>query len=149
MSRRYGATAELTPVAANDSIWNLIAATTVKPGIYDLILGCATTPADVGANIQISRTTADGTATSVTPLALDPDDVAALSTFKSDYTAEPTYTASTILMSISMNQRATFRWVAAPGGELYANSLAANGLGCRFVATGSTVAWESTIHWVE
>ena len=41
----------------------------------------------------------------------------------------PTYTANTILWSAGVNQRATYRWVAAPGSELLIPATASNGIG--------------------
>ena len=51
---------------------------------------------------------------------------------------------------IGLNQRATFRWVAAPGGELIAKALAENGLMLRTVAMSSgTPNMNVTVHFWE
>jgi hypothetical protein len=106
--------------------------------VYDLLIGTNGTPADNYLQWDISRMTAAGTATSVTPQALDPADVAALGTANNNYTAEPTITASSSLLNVGVNQRASYRWVAAPGSELVFPATAANGLALRTLSGGYT-----------
>jgi len=52
--------------------------------VYDLLIGTNGTPADNYLQWDISRLTADGTGTAVTPNPLDPADVAALATAKNN-----------------------------------------------------------------
>jgi hypothetical protein len=106
--------------------------------VYDLLIGTNGTPADNYLQWDISRMTAAGTATSVTPQALDPADVAALGSANSNYTAEPTITANSSLLNVGVNQRASYRWVAAPGSELVFPATAANGLALRTLSGGYT-----------
>jgi len=118
-----------------------IAATTgaLRRGkVYDLLIGTNGTPADNYLQWDISRMTAVGTATSVTPQALDPADVAALGTAANNYTAEPTVTANSSLLNVGVNQRASYRWVAAPGSELVFPATANNGLALRTLSGGYT-----------
>ena len=61
---------------------------------------------------------------------------------------EPTYTANLVLLSVALNQRATFRWVASPGGELVYPATASNGLGIQ-TTTASAVAISATVHYNE
>ena len=61
-----------------------------------------------------------------------------------NHTIEPTYTAAAIVLMIPLNQRATFRWVAAPGSELVAPATAANGFGIQ-TTTSSAVAITGTL----
>jgi hypothetical protein len=106
--------------------------------VYDLLIGTNGTPADNYLQWDISRMTAAGTATSVTPQALDPADVAALGSANNNYTAEPTITAGSSLLNVGVNQRASYRWVAAPGSELVFPATAANGLALRTLSGGYT-----------
>lgn len=107
--------------------------------IYDMVLGAEATPADTVYLWQVQRCTTQGTATGVTPTALDPADAAALFDAAENHTINGTLTAGQILLSIPLNQRATFRWVAAPGGELIAPATASNGMGLLTpTATGLT-----------
>jgi hypothetical protein len=106
--------------------------------VYDLLIGTNGTPADNYLQWDISRMTADGTGTAVTPNQLDPADVAALATAKNNYSAEPTITASSSLLNVGVNQRASYRWVAAPGSELVFPATASNGLALRTLSGGYT-----------
>jgi len=99
--------------------------------IYDILFGSEAVPADAGLLWQFNRYTAAGTSTAVTPQALDPADAAFLGQAGENHTVEPTYTANAILLNVPLNQRATFRWVAAPGGELVYPATTANGIGVR------------------
>ena len=87
---------------------------------------------------DVSRITANGTGTAVTPVALDPADAAAASTANANYTAEPTVTASSSGFYVGINQRASYRWVAAPGSELVAPATANNGFTVRVRSGGYT-----------
>ena len=80
----------------------------------------------------------------------DSADPAAVSVCGKNHTVEPTYTAIASLLDIALNQRATFRWVAAPGSELMAPATAANGIGlqCQGVG-GSGVAVIATVLFAE
>ena len=125
---------------ANTTILGLIGSAAIRPSIYDLVMGSDATPADNAAEYVLQRTTTAGTSTAVTPRPLDPLTVAATATAGEAHSAEPTYTANIILLQWAQNQRATFRWVAAPGGELVIAATAANGIGLRVIGiAGSAV----------
>lgn len=95
--------------------------------LYDLIIGSEATPADNAFLWSLQRCTTAGTATAVTPLPLDPaDSTAATIVGGQNHTVDPT--GSTEIMRMPLNQRATFRWVAAPGSELLIPATASNGL---------------------
>jgi hypothetical protein len=130
------------------TILALVSAATIRPALYDLVIGSGSTPADAAVKFHLERFTAVGTEGSgFTPLALDPDDAAARADYGVGvYAAEPTYTAGGILLAISVNQRATFRWVAAPGSEFKAPATANNGIGLQSqaVSTG-TPTYEATM----
>jgi hypothetical protein len=106
--------------------------------VFDVLIGTNGTPADNFLQWDISRMTADGTGTAVTPNPLDPADVAALATAKNNYSAEPTITANSSLFNVGVNQRASYRWVAAPGSELLFPAVAGNGLALRALSGGYT-----------
>jgi hypothetical protein len=115
---------------------------------YDIVFGSEASPADNAFLYLVQRCTALGTSTAVTPQPLDPADAATESDAGENHTIEPTYTANAVLLSIGLNQRATFRWVAAPGGELVYPATASNGLGVQ-TPTSSAVAISSTVHYAE
>jgi hypothetical protein len=134
---------------AADTVLSVIAATTVRPKIFDIVLSSPSTPNDYDAEFFLQRFSADGTGTAVTPQPLDFNERAAVATSKHTYTAEPTLTADEILLQLAHNQRATTRWVAAPGSELIIPALAGDGLAllCNAVSTQFTEA--ATIFFTE
>lgn len=137
----YSTRGSMALIAA-DTVLSVIAATTVRPKVSDLILSSPSTPNDYSAEFYLQRFSADGTGTGVTPQPLDFGERAAVATSKHTYTAEPTLTANEILLQIAMNQRATVRWVAQPGRELVIPALAGDGLAllCNAVSTQFTAA---------
>lgn len=148
MSRKYAAVGDQTP-ASTTTIVGCTASTSTRGWLYELVIGSIGAPEDKYSSIAVGRYTAAGTSTSVTPLALDPANPAALLSAGSNHTSEPTYTAGATLLAFGMNARATFRWIAAPGGELVIPATSANGIGVYFVATNSTIDHKATIHWEE
>ena len=138
LNRTASATASLGTVIAD--------ATRPRRGkLYDVIFGSEATPADNAFRYIVQRITAAGTSTAVTPQALDPGDAATEFDAGENHTIEPTYTAGAILLAVGLNQRATFRWVASPGGELVYPATASNGLGVQ-TPTSSAVAITATLH---
>lgn len=135
---------------ANKTLITVIAATTVRPAMFDVVVGCSATPADQATKLAVTRwTTSAGTAgSSPTPLVLDPGDVAALATAGITHSGEPTY-ASTNLLTISMNQRASFRWVSSPGYELKNPATATTGLGLQLVTATATTVYDGCVYWFE
>lgn len=126
--------------SATKTIANIIAATTVRPRIFDCVVGSQATPADQAMEVSLKRFTTVGTAGSnPTPLPLDPSDVASTATAGITHSGEPTYTAGGTLLDININQRSTFRWVASPGFEFVCPATASNGIGLQMVAATAAV----------
>lgn len=126
MARRYSVAAQDTNTAATSQV-GVTSAATIRPKVYDLICGSDATPADNAAEYNLQRHTAAGTSTAFTPVALDPGDPVSLAASGFNHSVEPTYTANALLLEWAQNQRATFRWVAAPNSELVLPATAANG----------------------
>ena len=142
---------DLTRTASTTASVGTIVADATRPRRgkwYDIILGAEATPADNAFRYVLQRCTAAGTSTAVTPQPLDPADAATEADAGENHTIEPTYTAAALLLVVALNQRATFRWVASPGGELVYPATASNGIGVA-TPTSSAVAISSTIHFVE
>ena len=117
--------------------------------VYDLLIGSEATPADNGFLWQVQRCTAAGTSTAVTPQSLDPaDTLASTIVCGENHSVDATRTANAFLLTLGLNQRASFRWVAAPGGELIIPATASNGLAI-VTLTSSAVAVSSTVHFEE
>ena len=109
--------------------------------LYDLSVGADGTPADNVIVWDISKQTAAGGATTVTPIALDPADSAMLGVATAHSSAEGTITAASALFNLGVNQRASYRWVAAPGSELLYPAVHASGLALR----AKSPAYASTV----
>lgn len=118
--------------------------------VYDIIVGSEATPADAAILWKVQRCTVAGTSTAVVPAMLDAADVLTEYDAGENHTIEATYTTDMHLLHIPLNQRATFRWVAAPGGELVMPATAANGFGIQTdVLTTGTPVITATIHACE
>jgi hypothetical protein len=147
--RRYSTYGHQAVTSPTDSVLGVTSAATIRPAIYDLILGSLATPADNAIQVLAQRYTAAGTGDSVTPVALDSGDPASLAASSVNHTVEPTYTANAILLDIPLNQRSTQRWVASPGGELKMPATAANGIGIQPVHASFTGEFTCTAHFFE
>ena len=113
---------------------------------YDILVGTAGTPADNYMQFDVSRVTAAGTSTAFTPLQLDPADAVALSAAGVNSTVEPTVTASSSMWNVGINQRASYRWVAAPGSELlYPAASSATGTNGLVLQARSPTGYTGTV----
>jgi len=130
MARSYSVSAG--GIAAQNSATvpqaQIVGAATIRPKIYDLVIGSSSTPADQAAQMKLARSsTASTGGTAVTPSPIDPGDPASLASAM----VAPSMSAPTLgvtLLQWAQNQRATFRWVAAPGKELVIPATANNGI---------------------
>lgn len=132
-------------------IINLTGSASIRCCVYDVIIGSDAAPADLAGEFVIDRTTDAGTGgTALTENALDPLTVAASgAAVGGTFTTAPVDTANSNLIMLGLNQRATFRWVAAPGGELISAAVASNGLMLLCVGHGGTPNINATLHWFE
>jgi hypothetical protein len=151
--RRYSEVGNQGTVASTfKTALTVIASTSTRGALYFFNLGTTGTAADGVLEWRLSRFTAAGTTTAVTPVALDGADPAALLTAGSNASGEPTYTASTSLFDQGINQRATYTWIAVPGGELLVPATASNGIGVTVlsvVAPAYTGAANASVHHFE
>lgn len=115
-------------------------ATLKRNKLYDILIGTTGTPADNAMQWDVSRTTAAGTPTTYTPSPLDPADGTASMTAGIICTGEPTVTANSSLFNVGVNQRASYRWVAAPGSELVYPATQSSGLAGRVLSASYTGA---------
>jgi hypothetical protein len=129
---------------------NITGSATIRLKLYDLVIGCAATPADAAIEWNVTRTTSVGTGgTTLTEIKLDefaptPGGAAVGTSF----TGDPT--VSDVFLIASVNTRATFRWVAAPGSELITTTAANNGIASVAESSaGGTPICEVTHFWEE
>ncbi len=145
MARSYGLVGNYALVAsATLPVMNLIGTAVVRTKVYDVIMG-SDAVADNAAKFVFQRCTTAGTpAGNFTAVAIDPGDPAAVTTCGyALFSVGPTLTASAYLLQWGQNQRATFRWVAAPSKELVIPATAANGLSLMstVVTAGYNAVW--------
>lgn len=133
------------------NIFNAVATPTARGAITDVIVGSVATPADQAADFLLNRTTAVGTEGSgLVPNNVDPGGPAGeYDSGLGVFSVEPTATAAKQLLAFQLNQRATFRWVAAPGYELRMTATQNNGANLRTVTSTSTQAHGATIFFEE
>lgn len=144
--RRYaesGNTAAVT--SANKTALRISSATTIRPKLYEFTIGTdlGSAAADNVMTWTLQLGTANGTDTAVTPQLLDGGDPASLAAAGSNSSAEPTYTANAFMWGpMGINQRATYRWVAPPDGEIILAAVASTGarfmLGMQVKSAGYT-----------
>ena len=134
--RKYGFSGSITGAASKTAVV-VTTGNTVRPYLSDIMISSNATPADNSSEWQVLSATAAGTSTAVTPRQLDEADPAMISLCGKNNTVEPTYTGVSIL-DIAHNQRATFRWVAAPGEEIIAAATAAHGFGIQCQGIGGS-----------
>lgn len=113
-------------------------ATLTRALLFDLTVGTNGTPADNAMEFDVSRVTAVGTGTTVTANPLDTTIRASGSVATANHTVEPTVTAASSLLQFGMNQRASYRWVAAPNSEMIIPAVNVAGLAVRFKSASYT-----------
>lgn len=136
------------------ALWNLfnpVAAPTSRGAIFDLTCGSVTTPADQACRFQVNRTSALGTEDAgFTPVNLDPAGPAGAYDSGIGFTGgQPTVTANKQLLTFSINQRATFRFVCAPEKNLILPATQNNGAALNSASSTSTQNHESSVFFCE
>lgn len=136
-------------VGTNKTITNLfnpVATPLTRAYVADITISCSATPADQATKFRYARTTAVGTETTgFVPNNVDPAGTAGEYDSGYGHSGEPTYTANKELLVIAVNQRATFRWVAAPEYELVMAGTQNNGAGLYSLAGTGTAVHQATV----
>ena len=118
--------------------------------IYELIFGTNGAPADNYIEWDISRQTAAGTATTVTPNPVNPYDASADTLAAANATAEGTITVASSIFYLGLNQRASFRWAEAnPARMLIAPPVNLAGLAIRARSGAYTGTVTLTVKFME
>ncbi len=150
MGRRYSITDDQTMTTTpGDSVLSVVGTTTIRPKVYDVIVSTIGTPADNAIEYLLQNHSADGTGDALTPTPIDSGDPAAGGACLGNHTVEPTYTAGEIMLRFGLNQRATYRWVAAPGSEIVLPASATNGIGLMGFHASCTELYTGTILFEE
>ena len=136
-------------VEATESLLTYQAATTIRPEFQDIIIGCGVTPGDQATLFDLYRFTVDdGAGATPTANPVDAADPAALGVLQATHTTEPN-TIGASMMAIPLHQRATFRWVQAPGRGFRMLAVATAGLGLRSLTATGTAIHDCTVVWEE
>ena len=116
--------------------------------VYDLLVGTNGTPADNFMEWDVSRVTTSSTATVITPQPLDSADAASTLVVTANSSSAGTISLQN-LWYVGVNQRASYRWVAAPGSELVAPATSSAGLQLRTRSGGYTGTVTGSWMWNE
>lgn len=135
--------------STDDTILTVVSATTIRPHVYYIALGCPAAPADQAVLVNVKRITADGTGSAITIAKQDLADGTVKTTAKSNHTAQPTYTANTIMLAIPLNQQATFQWQTVPEEGLVLPATANAGFGMQYSSTTGSAVFEGLAMWEE
>jgi hypothetical protein len=152
MARSYSIVgAVTTPNSATLPICNLLSTTAIRPKIYDLIVSSSSTPADNVGQFKLQRCTSAGTpGSSLSTFPADFGDPASTATAGlATFSGGPTLTANAFTLQWSQNQRATFRWVAAPAKEIVMPATANYGIAFMNTSRNSDFTVDFTIMWEE
>jgi hypothetical protein len=138
------------------------ASTAHRIWLYEINMGNLGTPADLTSMYLIGQLTDVGTGTTVSAATnlSDAGDQAARSVFVYNLSGEPTYVNTSTtqglkvaadgdLLRVSLNHRATYRWVAPPGGEFVAPATTTDGFGGKSDHASATTEYMIGFHWVE
>ena len=152
----------LTSTADSAATLTVNASTAHRIWLYEINMGNVGTPADLTSMYLIGQTTdAGNSAGAITPTLLsDAAGQAARSVFHSNLTTEPTYvnTSTTSglavvadgdLLRVPLNHRATYRWVAPPGGEFVAPATTTDGFGGKADHASAGTDYMIGFHWIE
>ena len=136
--------------SGNDAVGELLGVATVRGRIYDILFGHGAAPADTVIRWEVARAgTASATGVAAVENPLDPDAPAADILSEEEITASGTVQADSQVLDFDLNQRATFRWVAAPGGEIVIPAVATESYFFNASSASYTGVARITTHWEE
>jgi len=151
MSDQYAATGaqDVTTASPGDSSLGIEGDVVVRGKIYDAVVGQGGAPADNVIAWLVRRATTTGTSTPVTGQPLDDAAPTVILSAGEDHSVEPTMAAGSELLDFPLNQRATFRWVVAPNGEIWVSASATDAIIFTAISTAYVLSAEATAHWTE
>jgi hypothetical protein len=152
MADRYAAAGsqDVTTGTPGDSSLSVAGVAATRGRLYDILFGTKGTPADNVLEwlVRFFDTSA-GTSTGVTPVPLDEGSAPVAQLVAGEnHTVEPT-AAGTPVLDFGLNQRATFRWVVAPDGELVIPAVTTEGVFITAFSAAYTGEADATAHWFE
>lgn len=136
-------------VTGTDAVGELLGTTAVRARIYDILFGHGSAPADTVIQWEVMRATTSATGSAAVGNSLDTDAPTAEILAEEEVTVGPTVVADSGVLDFDLNQRATFRWVAAPGGEIVIPAVATNAVFFNGSSASYTGIARVTAHWEE
>ncbi len=124
----------------------------VKRGwVYDALFSQGGAAGDGTIRWEVNRATTSATGAAAVEVALDPGSGVALLLSEEEVTVGPTVTVDTQMLDFDLNQRASFRWVASPDGEIIVPATATEGILITASNQGAVYAGiaRCTLHWEE
>ena len=116
---------------------------------YDILVGTNGAPADNFMEFEVARVTGSSTATFIAAPPLDSADAAHNCLVAVNSSAFSNNITVPNLWYIGMNQRASYRWVCAPGSELVWPATSSNGLTLRQRSGSYTGTATATVMYQE
>lgn len=138
-----------TPAGTTVTILCIVGVSTRRYWVRDIWVSSDASPADVATEFNVIRGTVSGTGSGITPRPIDPANPAALTAGEGGTFTGQTKTASSSLLNIAQNQRASIRWMAYPEGELVGPATTDNWVGVESIGSGATPNVNCTIHYME
>jgi len=132
----------------------LLATQARRGKIYDILIGTNSTPGDTVVQWDVARLTAFGSSiitntgglSSVSSaFALDVADNQIAATVVVNTSAETNITAAFEIWGVGINQRASYRWVAAPGSEMVYPATSSQGLDLRAAGPSGGGSFTGTV----
>ncbi len=105
------------------------------------------TPVDVTTSYFLQHMSSIASSTSINGAPLDRDSAASTLTAASG--GNPTPITPGFIYAVSVNQRASWRWVAQPNGSVIVPATANNGVYLGIQSTTGTATVDATIIWAE
>jgi hypothetical protein len=130
-------------------MFTIVGAATTRLRLYDFISGSDATPADAAFEARLPSHLARGTRRPPWRERARPGGSGVARAYDTTWNINPTITATSEVLQVAHNQRATFRWVAIPDGELIVPATAGAGLALMSIVASATAnyAWSSS--WQE
>lgn len=149
MSDKYAATGVEAAVSASlQSCLQITGAATFRGKVYDFTISQSGTPEDSSVQWTLDRFSVAPTDTAVPEVPLDSAAPASAADAGEDGGTTGTITATTEMFDQDINERAAYRWVAAPGGEIIMPA-STNGVLLRVASGAYTGTANATMHWEE
>jgi hypothetical protein len=117
--------------------------------IYEIRLSSEVTPDDKTGIFEVVRFTGTLAATDLAETRVDPAEGVSNMSARGATITGFTRTPNTVLLSFPLHQRATFRWLAKPGGQIVVPRIIDNWVGVGCVDHGATPSISVNMGWEE